>query len=135
MGGADKLRARIDGRPLLAHTLAALAAAREVESLVVVTSPDLRRELEDGPWLPAGGALIFAEGGSRRQDSVRAGFDELERAHPDPGGDRVVLVHDGARPVVTRSLVAAVVAATALHGAGLRLSPGRFQRRAEPGDP
>ena len=119
MGGADKLLAHIGDRPLLAHTLAALAAAPEVASIVVVTSPDRRRALEDGPWLPDGPAVTFAAGGERRQDSVRAGFDALEEARPDPGGDRVVLVHDGARPVVPRALVAAVIEAASRHGAAI----------------
>jgi 2-C-methyl-D-erythritol 4-phosphate cytidylyltransferase/2-C-methyl-D-erythritol 2,4-cyclodiphosphate synthase len=129
MGGTDKLLARIGGRPLLACTLAALRAAPEIASIVVVTSPDRRRELEDGPWLPAGGAvasgegITFVEGGARRQDSVRAGFEALERAFPDAGGDRVVLVHDGARPVVPAALVSAVVEAAARHGAAIPVVP------------
>ena len=123
MGGADKLLARIDGRPLLAHTLAALAAAPEVASIVVVTSPDRRRELEVGPWLPAGVAISFASGGERRQDSVRAGFDALEEALPDPEGERIVLVHDGARPAVPRDLVTAVVEAASRHGAAIPVVP------------
>ncbi|MDF2735968.1 MAG: 2-C-methyl-D-erythritol 4-phosphate cytidylyltransferase, partial [Chloroflexota bacterium] len=35
MGGTDKLLARIGGRPLLAHTLAAMLAAPDVASVVV----------------------------------------------------------------------------------------------------
>ena len=123
MGGTDKLRARIGGRPLLAHTLAALSAAPDVASIVVVTSGERRRELEDGAWLPAGAAVTFTEGGERRQDSVRLGFEALERAWPDPDGDRVVLVHDGARPAVSAALVTAVVNATAAHGAAIPIVP------------
>ena len=123
MGGTDKLLATIDGRPLLALTLAALAAAPEVASVVVVTSPDRRRALEDGSWLPAGAAVAFVDGGPRRQDSVRAGFEALERASPDPDGRRVVLVHDGARPVVSPALVAAVVEAASRHGAAIPVLP------------
>jgi 2-C-methyl-D-erythritol 4-phosphate cytidylyltransferase/2-C-methyl-D-erythritol 2,4-cyclodiphosphate synthase len=123
MGGTDKLLARIGGRPLLAHTLAALSAAQEVASIVVVTSEERRREFEDGSWLPAGAAVTFADGGERRQDSVRAGFEALERGQPDPGGERVVLVHDGARPAVSAALITAVVAATAEHGAAIPVVP------------
>jgi len=123
MGGADKLRATIGGRPLLGHTVAALAAAPEVASIVVVTSDDRRRELEDGSWLPADKVVTFVDGGSRRQDSVRAGFEALERVHPDPDGGRVVLIHDGARPAVPRSLVSAVVEAAAHHGAAIPVVP------------
>lgn len=122
MDGADKLLAMIDGRPLLAHTLAALAAASEIGSLVVVTSPERRRAIEAGSWLPAL-PVTFVDGGTRRQDSVRAGFEALERAHPDPAGARIVLVHDGARPLVSPSLVAAVVHASHAHGAAAPVIP------------
>lgn len=123
MGGTDKLLARIEGRPLLAYTLAALAAAPEVASIVVVTSPDRRRELEDGRWLPGRLTVTFADGGARRQDSVRSGFDALERDAPDPDGRRVVLVHDGARPAVPAALITAVVEAASAHGAAIPVLP------------
>ena len=67
--------------------------------------------------------ISFVDGGERRQDSVRAGFEALERAFPDPDGDRVVLVHDGARPVVPAALVAAVVEAATRHGAAIPVVP------------
>jgi 2-C-methyl-D-erythritol 4-phosphate cytidylyltransferase/2-C-methyl-D-erythritol 2,4-cyclodiphosphate synthase len=123
MGGTDKLLARIGGRPLLAHTIAAFAAAPDVGSIVVVTSGERRRELEDGAWLPGGGVITFTDGGERRQDSVRAGFEALEREGPDPEGGRVVLVHDGARPAVSAALITAVVQAVAEHGAALPVLP------------
>ena len=123
MGGTDKLLAWIGGRPLLAHTLAALGAAPEVASIVVVTSGERQRELEEGSWLPAGVAVSFADGGERRQDSVRSGFEALERERPDPDGERVVLVHDGARPAIAGSLITAVVAAAAEHGAAIPVVP------------
>ena len=123
MGGTDKLLARIGGRPLLAHTLAALLAAPDVASIVVVTSGERRRELEAGPWLPDDGAVTFVEGGERRQDSVRSGFGALERTAPDPEGERVVLVHDGARPAVSTALITAVIEAAAAHGAAIPVVP------------
>ncbi len=123
MGGTDKLLARIGGRPLLAHTLAAMLAAPDVASIVVVTSAERRRELEAGPWLPDGDAVTFVEGGERRQDSVRSGFDALERTAPDADGERVVLVHDGARPAVSTALIAAVVEAASAHGAAIPVVP------------
>ena len=119
MGGTDKLLAKVGGRPLLAHTVAALLAAPDIASIVVVTSGERRLALEDGDWLPVGGTVTFVDGGERRQDSVRAGFDALERGRPDPDGERVVLVHDGARPAVSAALITAVVAATAEHGAAI----------------
>jgi 2-C-methyl-D-erythritol 4-phosphate cytidylyltransferase/2-C-methyl-D-erythritol 2,4-cyclodiphosphate synthase len=122
MAGVDKLLVPIGGRPLLAHALAALAANPEVASLVVVTTPERRHALEAGSWLPAL-PVTFADGGARRQDSVRAGFEALELASPDPTGTRIVLVHDGARPVVPTALVTSVVEASARHGAAIPVVP------------
>ena len=122
MGGTDKLLARIDGRPLLAHTIAALAGAEEVGSIVVVTTDERRRALVAGGWVDAD-RTVFADGGSRRQDSVRAGFVALERTVPDLAGDRVVLIHDGARPCLSASLIADVVTATERGGAAVPVVP------------
>ena len=60
-------------------------------------------------------------GGPRRQELVHAGFVALERHDPDGRG--VVLVHDAARPLIEPALVAAVVEATARHGAAIPVVP------------
>jgi len=120
MGGSDKLAAEIDGRPLLAWTLAALTAAPEVERIVVVTSRERCAEVSAAWWLPAKVVDVVA-GGERRQESVHAGFLAFDRYQPDEGG--VVLVHDAARPLIESSLVAAVANATALHGAAIPIVP------------
>ena len=85
-------------------------------SIVVVTAADREAEVADAPWLPPP-VVDVVTGGPRRQDSVRGGFRALEAASPDPTGERVVLVHDGARPLVSAALdrrrVAAAAASTA----------------------
>jgi 2-C-methyl-D-erythritol 4-phosphate cytidylyltransferase/2-C-methyl-D-erythritol 2,4-cyclodiphosphate synthase len=65
-------------------------------------------------------------GGARRQESVAAGVRTLAaldvEGGPDgraDGEDRPVLVHDGARPLVTPALVDAVARAAATHGAAI----------------
>ncbi len=122
MGGIDKLGWVIGGRPLLAHTLDRLAAAPEVEAIVVVTAPDRRDAIAAAPWLPSKVIAVVA-GGERRQDSVRAGIAAMEELVPDPGGERVLLVHDGARPVIARELVTAITTAAARHGAAIPVVP------------
>ena len=133
MGGVDKLLVRIGDRPLLAHTIDALAASPAVESIVVVTSPERRAVLADGGW--AGSARVrFVEGGARRQDSVRAGFEALEAASDDPTGDRIVLVHDGARPALSQRVIDDVIAATERHGAAIPgLAVGETVKRVSGG--
>jgi 2-C-methyl-D-erythritol 4-phosphate cytidylyltransferase / 2-C-methyl-D-erythritol 2,4-cyclodiphosphate synthase len=125
MGGTDKLLATIGDRPLLAHAIDALATSPAIGSIVVVTTTERRRALEEGAWVAGAGddRITFVTGGERRQDSVRAGFLALESAAPDPAGTRVVLVHDGARPFVPSALVDAVMAATERYGAAIPVQP------------
>ncbi|MEJ7748765.1 MAG: 2-C-methyl-D-erythritol 4-phosphate cytidylyltransferase [Candidatus Limnocylindrales bacterium] len=122
MGGLDKLDWSLGGRPLLAHTLERLAACPEVGVIVLVASAQRQPALASAAWLPDKVRATVA-GGQRRQDSVVAGFRALEGALPDPAGERVVLVHDGARPLVTASLVGAVVTASLEHGAAIPVTP------------
>ena len=122
MGGVDKLDWTVAGRPLLAHTIDAIAASPSVGAIVLVTAPDRREALAAATWLPARVSAVVA-GGSRRQDSVAAGIAALEALVPDPTGSRVILVHDGARPLVSPTLVDAVAAGTADHGAAIPVLP------------
>jgi len=123
MGGVDKLDAIVGGLPLLAHTLRAVAAAPEVRRIVLVTTNERIEAISGGDWLPAAVDFLVT-GGARRQDSVRTGFDHLIlnsfHGAPEP---EVVLVHDGARPLVPMSLVSAVARAARAHGAAIPVLP------------
>lgn len=118
MGGGDKLGMVVGGRPVLAWTLAALAAAPIVRRIVVVTAAERVGEISAAPWLPSRVAAVV-EGGARRQDSVASGVAALGDGLPDD----VILVHDGARPLVSPELVARVAAAAAEHGAAIPVVP------------
>ncbi|MBA3236356.1 MAG: 2-C-methyl-D-erythritol 2,4-cyclodiphosphate synthase [Chloroflexi bacterium] len=120
MGGSDKLSIEIDGRPLLAWTLAAVAAVPTIRRIVVVTTRERRSAIEAADWLPAAVSEVVI-GGGRRQESVHAGFMALDAGATDEYG--VVLVHDGARPLVQPSLIEAVIDATARHGAAIPIVP------------
>ena len=114
MGGADKLGMTIGGRPILQRTTEALAAAPEVDRLIVVTAAERVEELRASPWLREQAATVVP-GGRRRQDSVAEGV----RAATAP----IVLVHDGARPLVSRGLVTRVVDGIERHGAAIPALP------------
>ena len=120
MGGIDKLGAEIAGRPLLAWTLSAIAAAPTVGRIVVVTASERRDAVARAHWLPPAVTDVVV-GGGRRQESVQAGLAALDRHDPDEQG--AVLVHDAARPLVDAELVSAVVAAVASHGAAIPVLP------------
>ncbi|HJP88712.1 MAG TPA: 2-C-methyl-D-erythritol 4-phosphate cytidylyltransferase [Candidatus Limnocylindrales bacterium] len=120
MGGRDKLAAELGGKPLLAWSVAALAASPVVERIVLVRAPDQAGGARP-EWLPDK-VVAVVPGGARRQDSVAAGIRALDGSVGD-GRARVVLVHDGARPLVTPHLVAAVANAAAEHGAAIPVLP------------
>lgn len=112
--GGEKVWATLGGRPVLFHALAALAQTPGVEEIVVVVRPgeegramELRRELP----LP----LLVVPGGARRTDSARAGLGAAS--------GELVLVHDGARPLVTPELALRVLEAARRHGAAVPVVP------------
>lgn len=110
--GVPKQFREVAGAPLILHTLRPFLAHPEVHTVALVLPPgDAARP---PVWLAplAGERLRLAAGGALRQESSRAGVAAL------PAACRIVLVHDGARPLVTREVVDAVIhAARAGRGA------------------
>ncbi len=121
MAGVDKLMAPIGGRPLLAWTVEAMAASANVDRVVLVVAPEGVDAMRAAPWLPRSVWAVVA-GGASRNGSAAAGVRALDAADPD-GRDRPVLVHDGARPLVSVALVDRVIEAVIEHGAALPVLP------------
>ena len=93
--GAPKQYAEIDGAPMIRHAVAALTAAREIETVfVVLAAGDERfRQLDWGPLAERIEPLYC--GGATRSESVLNGLIALA---PVLEGEDWVLVHDAARP-------------------------------------
>lgn len=120
--GAPKQWLNIAGRPLLCWTLAAFERCPEVDYVVlVVPEADIelarRRVVE-----PCGLAKVraVAAGGAERQDSVWNGLQALSAPPPD-----IVMVHDGARPLIEPEVLTRAVRATIECGATLCAVPVR----------
>ncbi len=117
MAGVDKLLARIAGKPLLAHTVAAFEACHAIGRIILVLS---RENLEAGQSLAAAlgwrkvGAICPE--GPQRRDSVWAALQRLETC-------QWVVIHDGARPCVTHELVERGLAAAQETGAAIAAVP------------
>jgi 2-C-methyl-D-erythritol 4-phosphate cytidylyltransferase len=114
MNGFDKVYAMILDRPLVAWTIAAVAAAESIRNIVLVVRPQQVARIQREPWVVEAGATVVA-GGERRQESVAAGVDATDAD--------VLIIHDGARPLATPALVDAVAAAAAQSGAAVPLVP------------
>jgi 2-C-methyl-D-erythritol 4-phosphate cytidylyltransferase len=118
MDGRDKTLVLLDGRPVLAWVLEAVAAVPEIAELVVVVSPANAGGTE--ALIQATGLASRAQlcpGGPTRQESVQAGVRYLS-----PATD-VVLVHDAARPLVTPEMLRRAIAAGAAFGAAVTAVP------------
>ncbi len=117
MGGRDKLFAVVGGEPLLAHAISAFDACPGVDRVVLVVSPE---NVERGRELvaEAGFSKVAAvcQGGERRQDSVRNGLEALASC-------QWVVVHDGARPLVTAGLIERGLEAAKETGAAIAALP------------
>lgn len=109
-GGEAKQFLPYRGAPLWWHPARAMAASPLVHGLVFVF-PAGRLDAAEAQALALnakeslGVPLRFAEGGERRQDSVRHALDVL------PESCESVLIHDGARPFLRTALVTKVAAA------------------------
>ena len=117
MGGVEgsKVYACVAGRALLAHALLAFDRHPDVAQVVLVVAagdePRLRREVLER--FPPQTPFEITSGGTTRQDSVRRGLACVEQDVP------LVLVHDGARPFVSQSVIERVLAAAKAWGAAL----------------
>jgi 2-C-methyl-D-erythritol 4-phosphate cytidylyltransferase len=113
--GEPKQFAYLRGKPVLEWTLERFQAHGEVDGVVLVL-PD-EQDLKHYRMRYAK-ILDIVRGGDRRQDSVWQGFRLLDAAAAE-----VVLVHDGARPLVGADLISRVIAAARAEGAAVPVLP------------
>ncbi len=77
-----------------------------------------KTEIETGRYILAPlnekAKFIFVEGGATRQESVHNGLLALENENPD-----IVLIHDGARPWISKSVIERVYRMTSLTEAAI----------------
>jgi 2-C-methyl-D-erythritol 4-phosphate cytidylyltransferase len=107
-GGVRKQYLALAGKPVLLHALRPFLAHPRIGQTVVVLPPE--DAADPPPWLRAL-AVDVAPGGDARGDSVLAGLRRVTASFS------TVLVHDGARPLVTAKVIERVLDACA-GGAG-----------------
>lgn len=118
--GADKLQSRLGGRPLLTWALGTLVASPAIGAVQLVGSDSNMAWLEDlAAEIGAAKVLEPCRGGRVRSESTLAG---LEAA----GGDWAwALVHDGARPFISRTMIDAGLATACSIGAAIAAVPAQ----------
>jgi len=117
MGGVDKVLALLGGEPVLARTIDAFQNSSSIDQIVIVLSePNLERGRQlvaERGWSKVTEVCL---GGRRRQDSVLAGLSRLKDCH-------WVVIHDGARPLVTEDLISRGLAEAEETGAAVAAVP------------
>lgn len=121
MQGRDKLWVPLAGRITLARTIDIFEASPLIEQIILVLNetrlPDAIELCRTEQWHKIA-AII--PGGFRRQDSVCAGLDALLHIIPTCSW---VMIHDGARPLVTFTILEAGLHAAQTHQAAIAAVP------------
>jgi 2-C-methyl-D-erythritol 4-phosphate cytidylyltransferase len=105
----------LKGKPVLEWTLEKFQAHEEVGSIVLVLPDEQDRKHYQMRY---GKIIDVVRGGERRQDSVWQGFRLLDQATTE-----LVLVHDGARPLIDGRLVSRIIAEARASGAAIPVIP------------
>jgi 2-C-methyl-D-erythritol 4-phosphate cytidylyltransferase len=112
--GVNKQYLLLAGRPILAHTLALFAAHPRIDQICIVVPAEeidyCRAEIVERYGLTKVSAIVA--GGPTRQDSVGNGLLGCGAAMDD-----LVVIHDGARPLLGAAELDALLAAAAVSGA------------------
>lgn len=106
MGGDRRKQfMELAGRPVVLHSLETFASVARIDAVIVVVPCDeidfCRNHIL--PSVTSSKKMVLVAGGSRRQDSVYNGLQAVG------AGDGIVLIHDGARPLVSPELIEACI--------------------------
>lgn len=117
MGAAvNKVLLPLCGEPVIRHAVRAFCEADEIDGVVVVTSAEETEQMR-AALCGLEKVCAIVPGGSTRQESVKNGLDAL------PKEARIALVHDGARPLISRELIARCIRQTEDCGSAVVCTP------------
>lgn len=117
MGRIDKILAPLAGKPALAHVIDTFQRCKLVDRIILVVSKKNLKQCQklvaEGRWPKVSDVCL---GGRLRQDSVAAGLKRLGDCH-------WVIIHDGARPLITKDLIERGLKAAKETGAAVAAVP------------
>ncbi|OMP67971.1 2-C-methyl-D-erythritol 4-phosphate cytidylyltransferase [Domibacillus epiphyticus] len=116
--GLNKLLLELEGKPVIIHTLEVFESDPCCKGIVLSVHPDEQSEFEQLLLTyNIKKVCAFAMGGQERQHSVYSGLKVL------PPESDIVLVHDGARPFITRGTIEMLVKSAHDSGAAIAAVP------------
>lgn len=120
----NKVLLPLGGRPALVWTVESFARTLAVDDILLVAHPDevehVREAVVAKYGLPR--VLDVIPGGTTRHQSEERALEAL-RPRIESGAVGVVLIHDGARPLVTPEEIERVVVAARTHGGAMLGTP------------
>lgn len=113
----NKLYLHIKGKPVIIHTLLSLKKAEQITEIILVVATgeeELCQNILNRFHIKG---ITTTTGGNERQFSVANGLAKVS------GDAELILVHDGARPLISSSIIAETINAACLHGAAVTAVP------------
>lgn len=98
MGGVDKVFASLGGKPILVRVIDTFQNCRFIDQIVVAVNKQSLDRCQELAAAQGWSKVSFCQGGRRRQDSVATALSQLKSC-------QWVVIHDGARPLVTEALI------------------------------
>lgn len=106
MGGVNKILAPLSGKPTICHTISAFNNNPLVSEIVLVTREDMVLNLQNlTDEYGFSKVTDIITGGNCREESVKKGFEQLAK-NPKI---KTVLIHDGARPLISQKVITSVI--------------------------
>ena len=118
--GVDKLAVELSGKPLLAWTISRFESTEIIDEIIVVTREDeveKVKEMTKSEGFRKVSSIV--KGGAFRQQSTQNGLNATSN------DSTVVLVHDGARPLVRTSDIKRIAESAEENGAALLALPSK----------
>ena len=115
--GMNKVLLPVCGVPVIVRSVRALWESGLFDGGIVVVTGEEDRERIGRLLEEAGLRAVLCTGGADRQESVRRGLAALPRE------TELVAIHDGARPLVTRGVLAASLESAGTRGSGVAAIP------------
>ena len=118
--GVDKLAVQLSGKPLLAWTISRFESAEIIDEIIVVTKKDEIAKVKEMTKSEGFRKVTsVVKGGAYRQQSAQNGLNAVST------DSKVVLIHDGARPLIRTSDIKKIVESAKENGAALLAVPSK----------
>ncbi len=94
LGGVDKAFVKLKGKPILLYSVEKFLSVPEISEIVIVVNSQNEPKAKA---LLKNSKIKFAKGGKTRAESVRNGVEKTS--------GEFVMIHDAARPFITKNLI------------------------------